>query len=438
MWLKKIAPKSLYARFLLIIILPIALMQTIIIYAFYERHWDSMSRNMAASLGGEIGLLVNGLERIDHAEYDSIFIAAKEFMSLNITFEENTVLPEENKETLLHPLKDKYSLLSEVLEDHFDYPFSIHPMGGKHINIRIAFDGGTLDIIASKKRLASPSTNIFILWLIASSLLFLTISILFLKNQVRSIVRLTQAVEQFGKGHDIPDFKPQGAKEVRRAALTFIEMKERIKRLLTRRTEMLAGVSHDLRTPITRMRLQVEMLKDGEEKNQLLSDINEMEKMLKGYLDFARGTSQEAVSPIKLKQFMKDLTSRSHYSDVSIKSTIQKETEIPAKPEALRRCMTNLLENSARYAKHIKISDKALDDHHIEIIIDDDGCGIPEDKRSDVFQPFYRIEHSRNQETGGVGLGLAIVRDIVHSHGGEVVLSDSPMGGLRVTITLPY
>lgn len=431
-FLKKLAPRSLYARFLLIIIIPTVLVQLVATYMFYERHWSNMSRYLSSSLSGEIALIVDGLKNVPREEYGQIFIAARDYMGLAIIFKDGAKLPETKTE-------EKYTLLEEGLKKYLSYPFAIKtkedgPEGD--LNIFIELPGGTLDITTTKKRLASPTTYIFIMWMTGTATILLLVAILFLKNQVRSIIRLTEAAEKFGKGQEMPDFKPQGAQEVRLAAIAFIEMKERIKRLLTRRTQMLAGVSHDLRTPLTRLKLQLELLKETEAVKDMKSDIMEMERMLEGYLDFARGEISEPNTEINLDKFFSDVLSGYKNARKKISRKIPKDIELNCKPFSMKRCMNNLIDNALKYAKNVKISAKETR-NNVEIIVDDDGPGIPKDKREEVFQPFYRLDKSRNMETGGVGLGLAIVRDIINSHGGEIKLDDSPIGGLRIIVKLP-
>jgi two-component system osmolarity sensor histidine kinase EnvZ len=257
-----------------------------------------------------------------------------------------------------------------------------------------------------------------------------------MRAQVRPVLRLASAAEAFGKGREMETFRPQGAREVRRAALAFIAMKTRIQRQIAQRTAMLAGVSHDLRTPLTRMRLELEMMPDDESVRAMKDDIVEMERMLNGYLAFARGEGSEKPEPSDLAELIEDAVRQARRSGAQVDFHAQGRLRIPVRPHAFMRCMTNLLENALRYGSRAWVQAKRRGGV-IEILIDDDGPGVPEDLREEVFKPFFRAEGSRNPETGGVGLGLTIARDLVRGHGGEIVLGDSPLGGLRVKIRLP-
>lgn len=432
MFIKKFVPRSLFGRFLLIAIIPMIIVQLLATYIFYDRHWGSMSRNMSASLSGEIALVVREFERASHKDYGEIIAATKKYMNLDVILEQDKVLPPVDESL------QEYELLAGGLRNYFDFPFVIEiPEGTKYFNVMILMPKGLLTVSAPHKRLASSTTYIFIMWMTGAAVVLLIVAILFLKNQVRSIVRLTKAAEKFGKGHDMPSFKPEGAKEVRLAAIAFIQMRERIKRLLTSRTQMLAGVSHDLRTPLTRMNLQLAMMKQKKEAKEMQADIQEMEKMLDGYLDFARVESKEKTEDIKLASFISKILPGYRNYKGKIEHRINKSVIVHIKPDAFKRCFTNLIDNSFRYGDRVKITADKSDDHHVEIFIDDNGPGIPKSEYENVFQPFYRVEDSRNPETGGVGLGMSIARDIIHKHGGEISLGENEEGGLRVRIELP-
>ena len=270
-----------------------------------------------------------------------------------------------------------------------------------------------------------------------TSLLLFLVAVLFLRIQVRAISDLARVAEDFGKGIDNKTFKPYGSSEVRKAALAFIKMKERILRQISERTQMLAGVSHDLRTPLTRMKLQAAMLLNSQDRSDFESDINEMEKMLNGYLAFVRGEGEEETTTVDLRFLLDGIVERQRFiKDNVIYNSLGKELIIKAREQALRRAVTNLVSNAARYGDKVKI-EAVIVDKKVHITIEDDGPGIPKDKREDVFRAFYRMEESRNKETGGVGLGLPIAKDVITSHGGTIELSDSDMGGLKVIVKLP-
>lgn len=432
-------PRSLNARFLLIFILPMVLVQTITIYQFYDRHWTSMSRNMSASLAGEIALVVNQFEDLPASEHTRIMDNANAFINLSVNYGPGETLPE-NAATA-EEVQQKYELLIGGLHNYFNYPVVvIVPPETEMIVLRIQMPHGLLNIAASQKRLANPSTYIFVLWIIGTAIFFLFISILFLRNQIRSIIKLARAAERFGRGLDTPSFKPSGAMEIRMAAMAFIEMRERIKRLLTRRTQMLAGVSHDLRTPLTRIKLQLELMEHSTQVDTIKGNVLQMERMLEGYLEFVRSDSRReshySTEDLSMKTFLEDITHP--YVEQNKPCTLQPMDDffIQANHTDLSRALTNLLDNAFRYASAAWVS-VAVEEKTVHIMVDDNGPGIPADKREEVFAPFFRLEGSRNQDTGGIGLGLTVVRDIIHKHGGEIALEDSPQGGLRARVILP-
>ncbi|MBC7134223.1 MAG: HAMP domain-containing protein, partial [Oceanibaculum nanhaiense] len=280
------------------------------------------------------------------------------------------------------------------------------------------------------------TTYVFLMWMVGSSLILFAVAVVFMRNQIRPIRRLAAAADSFGKGSDAPGFKPEGAAEVRLAASAFIRMRDRIQRQISQRTEMLAGVSHDLRTPLTRMRLQLAMMAGGEDAEALRQDIAEMEQMLEGYLAFARGEGTEQAQPIDLARLLREVTNDARHSGRRIVLRAEEPLTVTLRPNAFKRALTNLVQNACRYGKSVEVAAR-LAHGQLEVTINDDGPGIPPEKRADVFKPFFRLEASRNPMTGGVGLGLTIARDIVLGHGGELVLGDAPQGGLRATVLIP-
>jgi two-component system osmolarity sensor histidine kinase EnvZ len=274
------------------------------------------------------------------------------------------------------------------------------------------------------------------MWMVGSSIVLFVVALLFMRNQVKSIRRLAQAADSFGKGRDVADFKPEGATEVRQAATAFIQMRDRIKRQIRQRTEILAGVSHDLRTPLTRMKLQLAMLGQTPEAESLESDVAAMERMVEGYLAFARGESVEQLQPTEVSDLLREVVAQMRRDGGVIDLHVEQAMTVPLRREPMRRCLSNLIANAQRYGEHVSVHAGARD-KIIEITVDDDGPGIPPDKRREVLRPFFRLEQSRNPETGGVGLGLTIARDVARNHGGDLVLEDAPDGGLRARIWLP-
>jgi two-component system osmolarity sensor histidine kinase EnvZ len=331
--------------------------------------------------------------------------------------------------------------LNEVIAQQFgsDRRFSTW-RSGDYMDIRIEVHDGILRMLVPRERVTVDAPNIFIFWMVGSSLILLAIAIVFLRNQVRPIERLARTAEAFGKGRAVPDFKPYGASEVRRAAEAFITMRERIDRHVQQRTEMLAGVSHDLKTPLTRMKLLLAMMKEDEDSKTLKRDIVEMEHMLDEYLDFARGEGGEASRPSDLLQVLKLAADAAARAKPHGQERLQLEKSDPVivslRPVAIRRCLANLLDNGLKYGKHVTAHLES-GDGFAQVVIDDDGPGIPAERREDAFKPFQRLDEGRNLQAGGVGLGLAIARDIARAHGGDVVLDQSPQGGLRAVLKLP-
>ncbi len=306
------------------------------------------------------------------------------------------------------------------------------------MNLDVQLREGVLDLVIQKKRLVAASAIVFVLWMVISSIVLIAVAILFLRNQVRPLERLAYAAEAFGKGRAVPDFKPYGATEVRRAAQAFITMRARIERFLQQRTDMLAGVSHDLKTPITRMRLQLALAGDGPEIAPLLEDLREMEHMLDEYLDFARGEGGEDMQSVDLAELVEETVATAKRSDVDgrLRTEAMAPVTMAVRRQSLKRCLTNLIDNALKYGTHVAVA-LLRTERFVEIVVDDDGPGIPEARREEAFRPFHRLDEGRNLQSGGVGLGLAIARDAARAHGGDLLLQDSPLGGLRAMVRLP-
>jgi two-component system osmolarity sensor histidine kinase EnvZ len=328
-------------------------------------------------------------------------------------------------------------LLRRALNEKLSYPFDIDIRHSQEIiAVRVGVPEGVYTILVPERRVFTPTTQVFIAWMVGSSILLSAIALLFMRNQIRPVRRLADAAEAIGKGRDVPWFKLEGAAEVRQAAAALMVMRDRLKRQITQRTAMLAGVSHDLRTPLTRMRLQLELMPETDETRELNNDITEMEAMLNAYLAFARGEEAEPEAVVDLGDLLNDIAASARRQNPALNVNVPAGAEVMMRRQAMRRCLMNLVSNALRYGKHAEIN-VALRDHAVDIVIDDDGPGISRDKREDMFRPFTRIEESRNPATGGVGLGLTIARDIARFHGGDVVLEDSPLGGLRARVWLP-
>lgn len=433
--IKSFLPKTLFGRALMILVTPLVLLQIISAHIFIDRHWETITRRLTASIAGEISYVIDQLLRDQSPQAQSrIFRKAREHFQLRMTFTPNVTLPDTQQEYT--GILDRK--LATDMRERVSRPFLIDTTVFKErVIIDVQLPGGVLSVIVPGDRLFSSTTYIFIFWMIGTSLILLTIAIIFLRNQIKPIRRLAAAVDRFGKGQSLgEEFQISGATEVRQAGAAFNLMRERIGRQIRQRTDMLSGVSHDLRTPLTRMRLQLAMLTDDAAVEELKADVQEMEKMIDGYLTFARGEGDEPIAVTDLNTLIEGSVAGWQRNGTKIDCHIEGQIELPVKADALRRCLDNLIANAVRYGNNVWVSAGKRNDS-VEITVDDDGPGIPEDQRQDVFRPFKRLDESRNPETGGTGLGLAIARDIARSHGGDIVLQESPHGGLRARINLP-
>jgi len=337
--------------------------------------------------------------------------------------------------------KPFFSLLDQALSQQISQqirrPFWIDTVGRSNVvEIRIRLDDTVMRVFAQRSAAYASNSEIFLWWMIGTSLVLLFVAILFLRNQIKPILRLADAAESFGKGRDVPGFKPRGAREVRRAAQAFIEMKRRVERTIEQRTTMLAGVSHDLRTILTRFKLELALLGGGPEIEAMKKDVDEMGRMLEAYLAFARGDLGEQPAPTDMAAFLDELKADAERHGHKTHVVFYGHPIVTVRPAAFRRCLANLVSNAARFAKEISITGHR-DHRWLTVNVDDDGPGIPVDMREEVFRPFLRLDDARNQDEGNTGLGLAIARDIARSHGGDITLGDSPMGGLRATVRVP-
>jgi two-component system osmolarity sensor histidine kinase EnvZ len=431
--IKGLLPRSLLGRSLMIIVTPLVLLQVVSGFIFYESHWDKVTLRLARNLAGDIASVIT-LLRQDPGNPEPIFDMAAEHMEMRVHVKTGDILP--------NTPPDESGLMERALvramREYVGKPFQIdtHSLD-RNVVIRIQMTDGVLIVVTTRKRLFSSTTYIFVLWMVGTAMILFGVAVVFMRNQVKPIRRLALAADTFGKGRDAPSFKPEGAQEVRQAATAFIAMRDRIQRQITQRTEMLAGVSHDLRTPLTRMKLQLELLGDREGVADLKGDVEEMEYMLEGYLAFARGEGSETPRPTSLTALLGDVVAQARRKGGdAIDLHTESEITMPIRPAAMKRCVTNLIDNALRYADHVSVRAGRRGDA-IEITVDDDGPGIPEDRRDDVFKPFFRLETSRNPVTGGVGLGLTIARDVLRGHGGDIQLGASPSGGLRARLRLP-
>jgi two-component system osmolarity sensor histidine kinase EnvZ len=433
-WIKRVLPKTMFGRSLLLIVVPLVVVQIVSAWVFYARHWETVSRRLASDVAGDIAIVVEGLQfaRSDAAMTELMERASSQ-TEINFSLDRTAVLPPDTPPGG-SGLEEQ---LRAAVREHVRAPFRLDAVGiPSDIVVQIRLPEGVLTAAVSRKRLTTSTTYIFILWMIGSSLVLFIVAAMFLRNQVKSLRRLAVAADRFGKGRPIAFSKVEGALEVRQAAVAFIQMRDRIQRQIRQRTEMLAGVSHDLRTPLTRMKLALELLADSATVAELKSDVVEMERLVHLYLDFARGEGTETPIETDLAPLLEDIAASVRREGTELSLDQPSELVVPIRPNALRRCLGNLIANSARYGSHVWLTSRPVEDG-VDILVDDDGPGIPPSERDHVFQPFIRLDASRNPSTGGVGLGLTIARDVARSHGGDVRLETSPQGGLRARVHLP-
>lgn len=436
--IKKILPRTLFGRSLLIMVTPVILVQAISVYIFFDRHWSKMTERLAYALAGEIAVIASRIEGNDDPDYiRELSSMSAQYLGLLVSYEPHATLPEAERGFSSDSLVSRK--LAAALNEQVRRPFRlVVDADEKWIEVRVALKDGVLSISSPQRRMFSSTGYIFLLWMISSAIILMAIAVLFMRNQIRPIRRLAVAAERIGKGRELPaNFKAEGAREVRQAAQAFIDMHERITRQIAQRTAMLAGVSHDLRTPLTRLKLQVAMMPQSPDTEAMKRDIDDMERMLNAYLDFVRGEGGEASVRVDLKDMLERLVGDARRMGTDIALSISGDLNISLRAMAFERCLANIIGNARKYAKNIWVGALREDGEHIVVVVDDDGPGIPEDQFEDVFKPFVRVEKSRNAATGGVGLGLSIAQDIVHSHGGEIWLEKSPRGGLRACIRLP-
>jgi len=432
-WIKRVLPRTMFGRSLLIVVMPLILLQAIATWVFYDRHWAAVSWRLSAAVAGDIGLLIDALKLADSpAETARLLERAKAQTDLDVTIGRTKTLPPVLPATG-RLVEDQ---LSQAIEGRLNYPFRIDLLEDGGAEIKVQLSNGVLSVGVPRNRLYSSTTYIFVMWMLGSSLVLLAVATVFLRNQVKSLRRLAEAADSFGKGRSVPSFRVEGAVEIRRAAIAFMTMRDRLQRQVRERTQMLAGVSHDLRTPLTRMKLALEMLGNDPAVTELKSDVAEMEHMVHGYLDFVRGEGTEASVETDISMLIEDLAADLRREGTPLTVTPPPEFVMPVRPNALRRCLGNLIGNARRHASHVWLTGIVVADG-IDILVDDDGPGIPPANRARVFRPFVRLDASRNPLTGGVGLGLTIARDVARSHGGDVRLETSPQGGLRARVHLP-
>ena len=435
MRLRNVTPKSLFGRMLAIILVPIILVQIISVSIFYERHWDWVSRHMSKSLAEDLGLLIDELGNTPSNDQRALSASrARQYFDIIFYWLDKGILKPNQSFDL------RFKNFRAALQTRIKEPFYLSTIDNSsqfYVDIQLA--NGIVRMNIDNKRLFVPTGITFIIWSIGSSIILFSIAILFLRRQVRPIIRLANAARQIGFGREVSNYNIEGATEIRLAGRAFQAMRHRINKQISERTSLLAGVSHDLKTPLTRMRLQLEMLDSNQDiKTDFENELLELENMIDGYLEFTRNDREEEMVDASLFKLLQQAAKSSDPDGnyIFIASPPEKLPIFPIQVQSIRRALINLLTNSIRYAGKTNVQIQIFDDHS-EIIIDDNGPGIPRDKREEVVLPFTRLENSRNIKTGGTGLGLSIAKNAALSHGGELILEDSPLGGLRVRFLLP-
>ena len=436
--LSTVLPKGLYARALIIIIAPVVLLQSVIAFVFMERHWETVTKRLSDATTRDIAVLISVYESYPHNDnYEKLIKMARDDLNLSVQ-----ILPPQDLPTA-RP-KPFFDLLDRTLSDEIrkqiGKPFWIDTVGRSAlVEIRIKLEKAVFRVLARRSQTYASNSHIFLLWMVGTSLVLLTVAILFLRNQIKPILRLAQAAERFGKGQSAPDdFRPRGAREVRQAALSFMEMRNRIERQMEQRTTMLAGVSHDLRTILTRLELQLAMFEESEEAQEMLAEVDEMQAMLEDYMAFAKGDSSAESSQVTIRRLLQELRKQTKRDECQITINLPEEAVVvPLRRHAFKRAVTNVISNAVRFSTQVNV-DVARNKNWLTLRVDDDGPGIPKEQREEVFRPFYRLDDARGQDSGiNTGLGLSIARDIVRSHGGDITLKDSKLGGLQAVIRVP-
>jgi two-component system osmolarity sensor histidine kinase EnvZ len=431
---KRFLPRSLLGRSLLIILLPLVLLEAVALQIFYGTHIDVVSRRLSDAVVGELAFTLEALRRWPSPEdHDWILRNARDRFGLTLHIEGNARLGHRKSTNILGPMDDD---LHAALQKQIRLPFTMDwTSDPRYVLVSVQMPDGVLSIEAPRKRLYTSTVYLFVIWLVGSALLLFGIAALFMRNQVRGVRRLAAAAEAFGVGRDVGLIKLEGAIEVRQAAAAFNRMQERIRRFLAQRTEMLAGVSHDLRTPLTRLRLALAIMPAQDELRaeiaEMTEDVAEMERMIGGYLAFARGEGAEQAEPTNLSAVLEEIASRARRSGALVDLATPPLLTLPLRADAVKRAITNLVDNARRHARQVRLAAEPAGARQVQVTVDDDGPGIAPDRRESVFRPF------ESGAAGGTGLGLTIARDIVRAHGGDIVLEDSPLGGLRARIRLP-
>ena len=430
--LKKFMPEGLYSRSLLIIIVPIVLLQGILTFVFLDRHWQLVTRKLSSAVASEI---VSFLDLKDTLDFSKIKEVSENYYNMSITFIPNQKI----KDDAPKPLNLVENTLGKELSMRLENNFWIdaHTLE-KQVIVQIENGEGLYQFLLPRRNVYATNSHIFLVWMVISSLLLLSVAIMFMRQQIKPIEKLSKAAHQFGLGMKTENLKPSGATEVRRAAEAYLKMQERIERFMEQRTLMLAGVSHDLRTPLTRLKLQIEMLPNDSNNNELLNDVNEMQKMLETYLDFAQGITSEDIRKVQLKGIVEEIINikKDDIEKIIFHNNLSDKFLFECKLIAMKRCISNLINNACAYGNKVVVT-LNNSEKLIQILVEDDGPGINEKDYEQATKPFQRLDLARNQNISGSGLGLSISQDITNNHGGQMKLSKSHLGGLKVSLEFP-
>ncbi|MEM1364193.1 MAG: ATP-binding protein [Pseudomonadota bacterium] len=431
-----VMPRGLYARALIIIITPVVILQSIVAFVFMERHWEQVTQRLSRAVTQDIAAVIDVIETYPHsADYSAITRIARDRLGLTISVQPPEPLPAPASKPFFSVLD---SALSQEISQQIGRPFWIDTVGNTAlVEVRIQLEDAVLRVFARRSHTYASNSHIFLVWMVGSSLVLLAIAIVFLRNQITPILRLSREMDAFGRGRSVsPEFRPRGAREVRQATRQFLVMSDRLERQIEQRTTMLAGVSHDLRTVLTRFKLQLALLSATNDVSDLEEDISQMQSMLQGYLDFVSGHGDEPHEAVDVAAMLDSYHRGAGLKGRVLQVICSDDLEAELRPNGFQRMMNNVVSNALRHGETVRIS-AVRANRKLEIIVEDDGPGIAEDQRDNVFRPFYRLDQSRNIDESGTGLGLAIARDIAFAHGGDITLDDSEMGGLRVHIIIP-
>jgi len=433
-FLKRQLPTSLWGRSLLIIVIPVLIMQGAVTWAFFDMHWQTVTARLSEGLAGDVAWVVESYED-DPSPANLAVIAgrAERSVRLSVDFRPEPLPKEDQRGPIGVIDRTVETALAERLDRPFWFSTTRYPA---HVDIRVQQPQGVLRIIAPRERAVATQAHIFVLWLMIATIMLMSVAILFIRNQVRAIERLADAAESFGRGEATPRFKPHGAREVRSAAKAFMDMRDRISRHIDQRTALLASVSHDLRTPLTRLRLELALAPPFKRQSAMKGDLDEMEHMIDEYLAFARGEAGEERQSVVIRSLLAAAAEDARRAGAVVEVDAPAELTASIRPLAFKRALTNLAGNAAAHGDTVRLSARPIGDG-IEIVIEDDGPGIPETMHEEAFRPFSRLDESRNQNRKGVGLGMAIARDVARGHGGDITLERSDLGGLKAMIRLP-